>query len=170
MLKQEISKIEEQLLAFHNQIRPVLKIAEASTEDNMYLADEDAIFYYDCSKIVLTDEQELTLKAIAYSIKTFLNREGEGALKEFFSVPLAKLKLIMAAFVNEKFNMILTEQAWQWIQKTNDILLVKVLLVKVILDDATSLKHVKSHSDIRKAMFKIKCSHRRLWNIRVMRR
>ncbi|GHH99700.1 hypothetical protein [Neobacillus kokaensis] len=156
MLKQEISKIEEQLLAFHNQIRPVLEITEASTEDNMYLADEDAFLYYDGSKIVLTDEQELTLKAIAYSIKTFLNREGKEALNEFFSVPLEKLKLILAAFVNEKFSMILTEQAWEWIDKTDDTLLVKVLLVKVIIDDANNLQYVKSHSDIRKAMFENK--------------
>jgi hypothetical protein len=149
-------------LAIHNQIRPVLEITEASTEDNMYLADEDAFLYYDGSTIVLTDEQELTVKAIAYSIKTFLNREGEGALKEFFSVPLAKLKLILAAFVNEKFNMILTEQAWQWIDKTNETLLVKVLLVKVIIDDANNLQYVKSHSDIRKAMFENKLVARRI--------
>lgn len=162
MLKQEISKIEEQLLAFHNQIRPVLEITEASTEDNMFLADEDAFLYYDGSTIVLTDEQELTLKAIAYSIKTFLNREGEGALEEFFSVPLAKLKLILAAFINEKFNMILTEQAWRWIEKTDDPLLVKILLVKVIIDDANNLNHVKSHSDIRKAMFENKLFTQRI--------
>lgn len=162
MLKQEISKIEEQLLAFHNQIRQVLEITEASTEDNMYLADEDAYLYYDGSKIVLTDEQELTLKAIAYSIKTFLNREAEGALKEFFSVPLEKLKLILAAYVNEKFNMILTEQAWQWIDKTDKALWVKVLLVKVIIDDANNLQYVKSHSDIRKAMFENKLLTQRI--------
>ncbi|MEK4750441.1 hypothetical protein NST77_23390 [Niallia sp. FSL W8-0177] len=156
MLKQEISKIEEQLLAFQNQIRPVLEITEASTEDKMYLADEDAFLYYDGSKIVLTDEQELTLKAIAYSIKTFLNREGEGVLKEFLSVPLAKLKMVLAAFVNEKYNMILTEQAWQWIEKLDDPLLVKVLLAKLIIDDADNLKNVKTHSDIRKAMFENK--------------
>lgn len=156
MLKQEIFKIEEQLLAFHNQIRPVLEITEASTEDNMYLADEDAFLYYDGSKVVLTDEQELTLKAIAYSIKTFLNREGKDSLKEFFSVPLAKLKLILAAFINEKFNMILTEQAWEWIDKTEDPFLIKVLLVKLIIDDANNLNHVKSHSDVRKALFENK--------------
>lgn len=154
MLNQEITKIEDQLLAFHNQIRPALEIKEAATEDKMYLADEDAYLYYDGSTIVLTDEQEFTLKVIAYSIKTFLNREG--ALKEFLSAPLEKLKLLLAAFVNEKFNMILTEQAWQWIDETDDPLLVRILLVKLIIDDANDLKHVKSHSDVRKAMFENK--------------
>ncbi|KUP09891.1 hypothetical protein Q73_01295 [Bacillus coahuilensis m2-6] len=162
LLKQEISKIEEQLLAFNNQIRPALEISEASTEDKMYLADEDAFLYFDGDTIILTDEQELTLKAIAYSIKTFLNREGEGALKEFISVPLEKLKLILAAFVNEKYNMILTEQAWQWIDRTDDPLLVQVLLVKVIIDDANDLKYVRSHSDIRKAMFENKLLTQRI--------
>ena len=57
--------------------------------------------YFGGSKITLTDEQELILKAIAYSINTFLNLEGQGVLKEFFYVPLEKLKLILAAFVNE---------------------------------------------------------------------
>lgn len=126
LLKQELSKIEEQLLAIHNQIRPALEISEASTKDKMYLANEDAFLYFDGDTIVLTDEQALTLKVIAYSIKTFLNREGEGALKEFLSVPLEKLKLLLAAFVNEKFNMILTEQAWQWIDETDDSLLVRI--------------------------------------------
>lgn len=156
LLEQEISKIEEQLLAFHNQVQPTLEISKASTEDKMYLADEDAFLYFNSNTIVLTDEQELTLKAIAYSIKTFLNREGEGVLKEFLSVPLEKLKLILVAFVNEKFNMILTEQAWQWIDKTDDPQMVKTLLVKLILDDANDLIHVKSHSDLRKAMFENK--------------
>ena len=153
LLKQEIARMEDQLLAFHNQIRPALEITEASTEDNMYLTDEDAFLYYDGSKVVLTDEQALTLKVIAYSINTLLNREGQGVLKEFFSVPLEKLKLILVAFVNEKFNMTLTEQAWQWIEKTDNPLLIKVLLAKLIIDDANNLKYVKSHSDIRKAMF-----------------
>src|SRR5690606_20779225 len=148
------TKIEDQILAFHNQIRPALEIKEAATEDKMYLVDEDAYLYYDGSTIVLTDEQEFTLKVIAYSIKTFLNREG--ALKEFLSVPLEKLKLLLAAFVNEKFNMILTEQAWHWIDETDDPLLVRILLVKLIIDDANDLKHVKSHSDVRKAMFENK--------------
>jgi hypothetical protein len=162
MLKQEIIKIEDQLLAFHNQIRPALEIKEASTEEKMYLADEDAFLYFDGSTIALTDEQELTLSAIAYSIKTFLKREGEGVLKEFLSVSLEKLKLILAAFVNEKFNMILTEKAWQWIDETDDPLLVKPLLVKLIIDDANDLTHVKSHSDIRKAMFENKMLARKV--------
>ncbi|KAB7672556.1 hypothetical protein [Bacillus sp. B1-b2] len=156
LLKQEISKLEEQLLAFHNQIQPTLEISKASTEEKMYLADEDAFLYFDSNTIVLTDEQELTLKAIAYSIKTFLNREGEGVLKGFLSVPLEKLKLILAAFVYEKYNMILTELAWQWIDKTDDPQMVKTLLVKLIHDDANDLIHVKSHSDLRKAMFENK--------------
>jgi len=119
----------------------------------MYLADEVAFLYFDGSTIALTKEQELTLKAIAYSVKIFINREGEGVLKGFLSVPLEKLKLILTVFVNEKFNLILTEQAWQWIEKTDDPLLVKVLLAKLLIDDANDLKHVKFHSDIRKAMF-----------------
>lgn len=154
MLKQEITKIEAQLLAFHNQIRPALEIKEASTEDQMYLTDEGAYLYFDGSNVVLTDEQELTLKVLAYSINTFLNREGEG--KEFLSVPLEQLKLLLVAFVNEKFNMILTEQAWHWIVKTDNPLTVRILLVELIIDDASDLKHVKSHSDVRKAMFENK--------------
>jgi hypothetical protein len=154
VLKQEITEIEDQLLAFHNQIRPALEIKEASTEDKMFLADEDDFLYFDGSNVVLTDEQELTLKVLAYSIKTFLNREE--TLKEFLSVPLEKQKLLIADFVNEKFNMILTEQVWQWINKTDNPLLVRILLVKLIIDDAKNLKHVKSHSDIRKAMFENK--------------
>lgn len=111
----------------------------------MYLANEDAFLYFDGDTIVLTDNQEMTLKAIAYSIKTFLNREGEGVLKDFFTVPLEKIKLILAAFVNEKNEMIFTEQAWQLIEKTDNQLLVEVLLVKLIIDDANDLKQVKSH-------------------------
>ncbi|MCM3025005.1 hypothetical protein M3576_17175 [Weizmannia ginsengihumi] len=42
------------------------------------------------------------------------------------------------------------------ISKTDETLLVKVLLVKVIIDDANKLQYVKSHSDIRKAMFENK--------------
>ena len=162
LLKQELSGIEEQLFAFDNQIRPALEISEASTEDKMYLADEEAFLYFDSDTIVLTDEQELTLKAIAYSIKTFLNREGEGALKEFLSVPLAKLKLVLAAFVKEKYSMILTEEAWQWIDMADDPLLVKVLLAKLIIDDANDLKHVKSHSDVRTALFENKLITQRI--------
>ena len=52
--------------------------------------------------------------------------------------------------------MILTEQAWQWIDKTDDPLLVRILLIKLIIDEANVLKYVKSHSDIRKAMFENK--------------
>lgn len=153
LLEQEIAKIEDQLLAFNLQIRTVIEISEASTEDKMYLADEDAFLYFDGNKIVLTDEQELILKANAYSIKTFLNREGDGDLKEFLAVPLAKIKLILAAFVNEKFNMVLTEQAWRWIDEIDDPHLIKVLLSKLIIDDSNNINHVKSHSDFRKAMF-----------------
>lgn len=155
-LKQEVAKVEDQLSAFHNQILPAIEIKESSTEDKMYLADEDAFLYFDGSTVIFTDEQELTLKAIAYSTRKFLKREGEGALKEFFSAPLEKLKLILAAFVNEKYNMILTEEAWQLIDKTDDPLLVKVLLAKLIIDDANDIKHIKSHSDVRKAMFENK--------------
>lgn len=82
-----------------------------------------------------------------------LKQRAEGPLKDFLTVPLAKLKQILAAFVNEKFNMILTEQACQWIEKTDNPHLVKVLLVKLIIDDANDIKHAKLHSDIRKAMF-----------------
>ncbi|WP_040206380.1 hypothetical protein [Neobacillus jeddahensis] len=162
LLEQEISKIEEQLMAFHTQIQPTIEIVKASTEDKMYLVHEDAFLYFDGSTIELTDEQEITLKAIAYSIKTFLNQDGEGVLKEFLSVPLVKLKLILAAFVYEKYNMILTEQAWQWIDKTDDPLFVRILLVKLIVDDANDLKNVKSHSDIRKAMFENKLLTQRI--------
>lgn len=153
MLKQEITKTEDQLLAFHNQIRPALEIKEASTEDQMYFTDEDAYLYFDGSNVVLTDEQEFTLKAIAYSIKKILNQGGEGGLMQYLSLPIQKLKLIVAAFVNEKYNMILTEQAWEWIEEIDDTFYVKILLVKLIIDDANNLNHVKSHSDIRKAMF-----------------
>ncbi|WP_191276185.1 hypothetical protein [Neobacillus kokaensis] len=52
--------------------------------------------------------------------------------------------------------MILTEQSWQWIDKTDNPLLIKVLLAKLIIDDTNAIKHVKSHSDIRKAMFENK--------------
>lgn len=153
ILKQEVDKIVSQLLGFHNQIQPALDIMEASTVDTMYLADEDAFLYFGGSTIALTYEQELTLKVVAYSIRTFLNREVEGDLKEFLSVPLEKLKLLLVALVNEKFNMILTEQAWQWIEKADDPLVVKILLAKLIIDDANNIKNVKSHSDVRKAMF-----------------
>lgn len=153
MLKQEFTKIEDQLLAFHKQIRPALESKEASTEDKMYLADEDAYLYYDGSTIVLTDKQEFTLKAIAYSIKKILDQDGEGGLMQYLSLPIQKLKLIVAAFVNEKYNMILTEQAWEWIEEIDDTFYVKILLVKLIIDDTNNLNHVKSHSDIRKAMF-----------------
>jgi hypothetical protein len=154
--KQEISKIEEQLLAFHDQIRSAIELSEASTEDRMYLADEDAFLYFDGSTIVLTEDQELDLKAIAFSIKTFLKQEGDGILKQFLFGPLEKLKQILAAFVNEKYNMILTEQVWRWIEKLDDPLLVRILLVKLIIDEANELIHVKFHSDLRKAMFENK--------------
>lgn len=70
----------------------------------------------------------------------------------------------MAAFVNEKYQMILTEQVWQWIDKVDESLLFKTLLVKLIIDHAKDLKHVKSHSDIRKAMFENKLMQK-FWSI-----
>ncbi|MFS0865335.1 hypothetical protein [Fredinandcohnia sp. 179-A 10B2 NHS] len=49
-----------------------------------------------------------------------------------------------------------TEQAWEWIEEVDDPFYVKILLVKLIIDDANNLNHVKSHSDIRKSMFENK--------------
>ncbi|KQL19083.1 hypothetical protein [Cytobacillus solani] len=155
-LRQEMSKIEDQLLSFNRQIQPSIELFNVSTEDRIYLADQDAFLYFDGYKIALTEKQELTLKAIAYSIKTLLDQEGKGDLKQFFFGPLEKLKLILAAFVNEKFHMILTEQAWQWINKTDNPLLIRILIVKVIIDDANGLQSVKTQDDIRKAMFENK--------------
>ena len=101
LLKQEVAKVEDPLLAFHNQIQSAIEIKESSTEDKMYLANEDAFLYFDGSEVILNEEQELTLKAIAYSIRKFLNREGEGVLKELFSAPLEKLNCSILILIDK---------------------------------------------------------------------
>ncbi|NRD77372.1 hypothetical protein HPT25_07645 [Bacillus sp. BRMEA1] len=152
-LKQEIDKIEEQLIVFYNQIRYAIELSDKSFEDRKYLADEDAFLYYDGSTIVLTEEQEFILKALAFSIKTVLHQEKKGDFQQYLFGPSDNLKLILAAFVDEKYKMIITEQAWQWIAESDDPFLIRILLVKLIIDDATGLQNVKSQSDLRKAMF-----------------
>lgn len=52
--------------------------------------------------------------------------------------------------------MVLTEQAWQWIEKTDNPQLLRILLTKLIIDDANGLHSVKTQTDMRKAMFENK--------------
>ncbi|MGG0720138.1 hypothetical protein ABE096_21530 [Robertmurraya massiliosenegalensis] len=158
----EISRIEEELLAFHNQIQSAIELTNASNEDRRYLANEDAFLYFDDDTVVLTEEQDLLLKGIAYSIKIFLNEEGDGILKQFFYGSIRNLKRIFAAFYIEKYNQIITDQAWEWIYKTTDARLVRVLVAKLILDDARGLKHQKAQSDIRKEMLENKTLTRKI--------
>ena len=106
--------------------------------------------------MILTAEQELTLKGIAYSIKTLLNQEGDGILKEFLYGSIRNLKRIFTALLVEKFNTILTEQDWEWISNTEDSRLIRVLVAKLIIDDASKTKHPKAQSDIRKAILENK--------------
>lgn len=155
-LRQEMSRIEEELLAFHNQIRPAIELSNASTEDKKFLADEDAFLYFDEDTVKLTNEQDLMIKGIAFSINTLLEQEGEGVLKEFFYGSIRNLKRIFTGLFIEKYNSILTENAWRWINDTEDPRLVRILVAKLIIDEARGLKHQKAQSDIRKAMLENK--------------
>ncbi|WP_251552390.1 hypothetical protein [Neobacillus muris] len=156
ILRQEMSRIEEELLAFQNQIRPAIELSNASTEDKKFLADEDAFLYFDEDTVKLTNEQDLMIKGIAFSINTLLEQEGEGVLKWFFYGSIRNLKRIFTGLFIEKYNSILTENAWRWINDTEDPRLVRILVAKLIIDEARGLKHQKVQSDIRKAMLENK--------------
>jgi hypothetical protein len=155
-LRQEMSRSEEELLTFKNQVQSAIELSERSTENRKYLADEDAFLYFGDNPVMLTEEQDLLLKSTAYSIKILLHKERDGILKQLFYGSIRNLKRIFTAFFIEKYNQILTEQAWEWINKTDDARLVRVLLAKLIIDDANDVKHHKDHSDLRKAMLENK--------------
>lgn len=140
ILRNEISKIEKELSVFHNQIQSTIELSNASIEDRRYLPDEDAFLYFNEDTVILTQDQELVLKGIAYSINIILNNEGSRILKKFFFGSIEDLKRILAGLVIEKYNTILTEQAWQWIKETGDPRLVRVLVAKLIIDDANDVK------------------------------
>ena len=163
-LKYEMTRIEEELLAFHNQIQPSIELSNCSTEDKKYLADEDAFLYFDDDTVFLTNGQDLMIKGIAYSIKNFLKQEGEGDLKQFFYGSIRNLKRIITGLLLEKYNTILTEKAWQWINESEDPRLIRVLLAKLIIDDAMGVKHYKNESDIRRAMLENKILSQKIAN------
>lgn len=150
----EISLIEGELQIFHEQVKPSLEISDASTESKMYLADGDAFLYFNNDNILLTEDQELQLRAIAYSIKVFIEKnEYSTMLNQFLFGSLSDMKKVLAALSNEKFHMILTEHTWNWIQETDNVELIKTLLLKLIIDELMSNKSEKNNSDMRKAMF-----------------
>lgn len=155
-LRHELSKIENELSVFHNQIQSTIELSNSSIGDRRYLPDEDAFLYFNKDTVILTQEQELLLKGIAYSIKIILKNEGSRILKKFFYGNIENLKRILAGLLIEKYNTILTEQAWEWINKTEDPRLVRVLVAKLIIDDANDVKHHKAQADLRKAMFENK--------------
>ncbi|MGE8205838.1 hypothetical protein ACQKP0_14880 [Heyndrickxia sp. NPDC080065] len=74
-LLKEMSRIEEELLMFFNQIRSTIELPNVSTIDRKYLADEDAFLYFDNDSVILSEEQDLLLKGIAYSIKIFFTKK-----------------------------------------------------------------------------------------------
>ncbi|MDQ0246507.1 hypothetical protein J2S09_004111 [Bacillus fengqiuensis] len=158
VLQEEISRIERALKVFYEQIRPSLKIADASTQERMYLADEDAFLYFNDDNVILTEDQELRLKTIAYSIKVFLEQETEFLMqiKQYLLSTLVNMKKILAGFATEIFYMILTERSWRWIDESEDTDLIRILLSKLILDLISNSKNEKSNADIRKAMFENK--------------
>lgn len=70
--------------------------------------------------------------------------------------------MTVAVFASKKYHMVLTEQAWRWIDKTEDILLVNVLLVELLIDKVNKLQHVRTFVDIRNAMFENKLITQRI--------
>ncbi len=153
-LSDEISLIERELQIFHEQAKTSLDLSDASTENKMYFADEEAFLYFNGDSVVLTEEQELHLKSIAYSIKVFLEQnEYSTMLNQFLFRSLSDMKKVLAALSNEKFHMILTEHTWNWILETDNVELLKTLLLKLIIDELMSNKSEKNKSDMRKAMF-----------------
>lgn len=150
----EISLIEGELQTFHEQAKTSLELSDVSTEDKMYFADEEAFLYFNGDSVVLTEEQELHLKSIAYSIKVFLEQnEYSTMLNQFLFGSMLDMKKVLAVLANEKFHMILTEHTWNWIQATDNVELIKILLLKLIIDELMANKNEKNKMDMRKAMF-----------------
>ncbi|MFY2158464.1 hypothetical protein ACOSZF_23195 [Cytobacillus firmus] len=150
----EISLIEGELQIFHEQAKTSLELSDASTENKMYFADEEAFLYFNGDSVVLTEEQELHLKSIAYSIKVFLEQNDYSTmLNQFLFESMLETKKVLAGLANEKFHMILTEQTWNWIQATDNVELIKILLLKLIIDELMANKNEKNKMDMRKAMF-----------------
>ncbi|MFD2114818.1 hypothetical protein [Paenibacillus yanchengensis] len=71
---------EDKLLVLKNLIGATSDTTATFTDDKNYLADEDAFLYFDGDKVVLTENQELILKAQSYSINSFLKYEEDGEI------------------------------------------------------------------------------------------
>lgn len=153
ILKKENSNITKQLKEFNKLIGPVLTLSQNNSEEKMFLDDEDALLYFNADTILLTDDQEFLLESLAFSIHSFLKEYHE--LKEKVFGSLDKMKLILAKMVFEKSHLILTEEAWRWIDECDNKDIITTLLAKLLVDDFFEAKF-KNNPSLLKGMFENK--------------
>lgn len=153
ILKEENSIIIKELEEFRKLIEPVLTLTQNNSDERMFLDDEDALLYFNAETVLLTDNQEFLFKSLAFSIHTFLKEYPE--LKEKVFGSLDKMKLIIAKLVIEKFHMVFTKRAWQWIDECQNKELITTLLAKLLVDEFFESKFKNNHS-VLKGMFENK--------------
>ncbi len=156
IFEKEKSEIESKLEKFQTRFKTILELTnQNSTNNNVFLSDDDAFLFYDGKNVTLTEDQDFNLKTIAYSINTLLSpvNNENNTLNQILSKSNHEKKRALAMLTAESFHMTLTEETWIRIDEIDKEDKINVLLAKLVIDDLSDSKYSKNAADIRKALF-----------------
>jgi hypothetical protein len=151
ILLKENSIIERSLKEFKRKFNSILELNNSANESKA-LSDTDAFLYYDNNKVILTEDQDFKIKALAYSINELLFQINNNTLNQIFLRSTQEKKVMLAKLLTNNFYMTLTAVSWQRIDELKGEK-INVLLAKLIIDELSDNKFEKDTADIRKALF-----------------